>query len=143
MKKLWVLIGCVWAPWAWADGWFTIMGDVTQIRSDVVQVQPTSIQRQGELRTLNIRVNRLKTRRNWHGVTYRSYEAKVLINCNQRHGEYLSLRTYSQALWMGETQELKYDAPLPPMRFIGIEPNPTDRIVRAACVFPRRTINPN
>ncbi|MDA7418688.1 hypothetical protein PGB34_20135 [Xenophilus arseniciresistens] len=135
MKRVYLL--CAWmlagSP-AWAQGeWLTLSGDPARPEVDTVQVNPIAVERSAQARTLDIRVNRSRTRRNWEGVPYRSYTAQVRIRCEERRGEYLNLRMYLQPLWVGPVQEAGYDEPRPPMLFKDVEPNPTERIIRAAC----------
>lgn len=134
MRAVWLWGAGLLAQAAWAaDPWLTITGDPLQPGQDTVQVNPVAVERSAESRTLDIRVNRAQPRHNWEGVPYRSYTAQVRIRCDERRGEYLSLRMYVQPLWVGPTQETRYDEPRPPLRFKDVQPNPTERIVRAAC----------
>ena len=137
MRAALLLAGGLLAQAAWAaDPWLTLTGDPLQPGQDTVQVNPVAVERSAESRTLDIRVNRAQPRHNWDGVPYRSYTAQVRIRCDERRGEYLNIRMYMQPLWVGPTQEARYDEPRPPMLFKDVRPNPTERIVRAACPTP-------
>ena len=127
-----VLLGAQ-AAWTGSE-WFTISGDPARPELDTVQVNPAALERSEGARTLHIRVNRARLRTNWDGVPYRSYTAQVRIRCDERRGEYLSVRLYTQPLWTGEAQEASYAEPRPPMLFRDAQPNPVERIIRAACV---------
>ncbi|RYF81451.1 MAG: hypothetical protein EOO29_10500 [Comamonadaceae bacterium] len=132
-KAVWLIAG-LWAHAACAaDPWLTITGDVARPTLDTVQVNPVAVDRSSESRTLEIRVNRAQPRTNWDGVPYRSYTAHVRIRCEERRGEYLSLRMFTEPLWAGTVQEADYADPRPPLRFRDMHPNPTERIIRAAC----------
>lgn len=134
MKRCVLMIGLLSAQLAWAsDQWFTIIGDSSQPHLDTVQVNPVAVDRSAQARVLDIRVNRSQLRTNWHGVPYRSYAGQVRILCDERRGEYLNLRLYAQPLWTGAAQEAVYDEPRPLVRFRDMQPNPTERIIRAAC----------
>lgn len=134
MRKAVWLIGWLGAQAAWAaDPWLTISGDAARPGQDTVQVNPVAVDRSPESRTLDIRVNRAQPRTNWDGVPYRSYTAQVRIRCEDRRGEYLSIRMFAQPLWTGEAQEAVYADVHPPMLFKDIRPNPAERIIRAAC----------
>ncbi|WP_225782307.1 surface-adhesin E family protein [Xenophilus sp. Marseille-Q4582] len=134
MKRALLLAGCLIAHSAWAaDDWLTLTGDPRQAGLDTVQVNPVALDRSADSRTLHIRVNRARLRNNWDGVPYRSYTAQVRILCEERRGEYLNLRMFVQPLWEGPVQDAHYDEPRPPMRFRDVQPNPTERIIRAAC----------
>lgn len=133
-KAVWLIAGLLaQAAWAADDPWLTISGDPLRPDQDTVQVNPVAVDRSPESRTLDIRVNRAQPRTNWDGVPYRSYTAQVRIRCDERRGEYLSLRMFAQPLWTGPMQEAHYSEPRPPMRFRDVQPNPTERIIRAAC----------
>lgn len=137
MKRVAVMAAMLLAPVVWADTeWFTVAGDPLNPSVDTVQVNPESVDRQGELRVLNIRVNRAQLRQNWDGIGYRSYTAQVHIHCDARKGDYLQIQLFDQPLWQGDTQSRRYAQPRPPMLFKDMAPNPTERIVRAACARP-------
>lgn len=127
----------LWGHAAWAEGdWFTITGDAKQADLDTVQVDPETVARDGDVRTVDVRVNRAKERISWDGMSYRSYSAKARIVCKDRRGEYTRIRFHRQPLWQGDAQDVAYAGPRPPMLFRDIDPNPVDRIIRAACVVP-------
>lgn len=131
------LVGLLGAQATWAAGeWLTITGDPAQAWQDTVQVNPVAVDRSAQARTLQIRVNRAQLRTNWDGIPYRSYTAQVRIRCEERRGEYLSIRMFVQPLWVGPVQEANYAEARPPMLFRDVQPNPTERIIRAACPAP-------
>jgi hypothetical protein len=113
--------------------WFTVTGHPEVTDKDTVQVDPISVS--AHHKSLNIRVSRDAMRTSWDGVPYRSYTATVLIDCNLKSGRYLSLHFYMQPVWMGESHKsvVYPDAVIRPMRFLDMAPNPTERIIRAAC----------
>lgn len=87
-----------------------------------------------EQKTMNVRVSRSSQRLNWENLPYRSYESRVVFNCRARRASYVSVSFYAQPLWQGEpyTTSNYTDDPRP-MLFKDIDPNPTARIIRAAC----------
>ena len=114
--------------------WFTVSGDPTDAAANTVQVDPIAIAVDGMSRTMNVRVNRSSTRLNWDKIAYRSYESQVLFDCQTRRAGYLQARYYTQPLWQGEpVATVDYTGDVRPMLFRDIEPNPTGRLVRAAC----------
>jgi hypothetical protein len=114
--------------------WFTIVGDPTQPNSETVQVDPVALSSEGNTRTMGVRVNRSQMRRNWDQVHYRSYESRVLINCPARSAHYLEATFYSEPLWTGNPGQVAHYQKSPkPMLFSGMNPNPVERIIRAAC----------
>jgi hypothetical protein len=126
--------GLVGASVAAEAAWFTVTGNPEDPSVNTVQVDPVAIKITGERRVMNVRVSRSQDRVNWEGVPYRSYDARVAFDCRARKGEYLFARFYMAALWQGEVHKATdYSEKPRPMRFLSIEPNPADRIVRAAC----------
>jgi len=115
--------------------WLSLVGDATEEREDTVQVEPVTLHRAGSLRTVRIRVSRAAERKSWDGAVYRSYNAEVLIDCDARNGRYLSIEFFAQALWQGELHDktLYSASEIRPMLFRDMNPNPTQRLIRAAC----------
>lgn len=113
--------------------WFTVAGDPLDAGSNTVQVDPVA--REREPRKMRVRVNRAMPRTSWDGVPYRSYEANVLFDCQRRSARYLSIRYHLQANWAGAPERIvDYGTgPERPMVFKDMQPNPTARIVAAAC----------
>jgi hypothetical protein len=129
------MVGCV----AHAQpGWFTVVGDPQDKVADTVQVDPDRVSLPATpaeaSKTMNLRVNRATPRFNWDGIPYRSYESRVVFDCQARRASYVAARFYAQPLWQGEPHHTADygDAPKP-VRFLDMKPNPTARIVRAAC----------
>lgn len=114
--------------------WFTVTGNAEDAAVNTVQVDPVATEVEGARRTMSLRVNRSQDRANWEGVPYRSYEARVVFDCRAGKAEYRFARFYMAPLWQGEPHRTTDYADRPrPMRFVDVEPNPTDRIIRAAC----------
>ena len=114
--------------------WFTVAGNPDDPAADTVQVDPVAVMLAGERRTMNLRVSRSQDRANWEGVPYRSYEARVAFECRAKKAEYRFARFYMAPLWQGEAHKTTdYSNNPRPMRFLDMAPNPTDRIIRAAC----------
>ena len=114
--------------------WFTIHGDPDNPLVNTIQVNPVPVSIEGEQRTMKVRVSRSQPRRNWDGLPYRSYESVVLFNCVTNTARYLSADFYPQPGWKGDVVKATYTAEVPRMMaFLDVEPNPTLRIMRAAC----------
>ncbi|GAA4332626.1 hypothetical protein GCM10023165_07320 [Variovorax defluvii] len=114
--------------------WFTVTGSPTDPSVDTVQVDPVAIDATGPLKTMSVRVSRAQDRTNWEGVPYRSYESRVRFNCRVRKAHYLQADFYRAPLWQGEPhQRTDYTGNPRPMLFLDARPNPSERIVRAAC----------
>ena len=136
MRKITAVL-CLWgASLAHAQStWFTVIGDDRDGGSDTIQVDPESMT-SGDIRTLRVRVNRATARTSWDNIRYRSYVSLVTFDCVQRSARYVSITYYTLPLWKGESYRTSdYTTGTPrPMRFLDVNPNPSARIIRAACI---------
>lgn len=144
MKHLAVLLLCTLpslapaqaAPAPAARNWFTVMGDPAVPEVNTIEVDPAPLEVNDAGRTMRIRVSRSTERTSWDGIAYRSYTATVLVNCTEGRAQYLSLNFHRDPLWRGtayRTSVFTRDQQRP-MLFLDVEPNPTQRIIRAACL---------
>lgn len=117
------------------SSWLTVSGNPDDFQTDVVQVDPASLSGNPSFPTLSVRVSRATLRTSWDNVPYRSYTSTVLIDCADKSGRYTEITFYMMPFWQGKPHKSTTFAPeeMRPMRFRQIEPNPTSRIVRAAC----------
>jgi hypothetical protein len=124
------------APAAFAQTvWFTVLGDQDDASVNTIQVDPTPVLVENEQRTMNVRVSRSALRKSWDGVSYRSYTSRVLFDCVNNTARYSSLTFYMQPGWKGESHKtVNYSSENPRyMEFRDVQPNPTLRIMKAAC----------
>jgi hypothetical protein len=114
--------------------WFTVTGNPQDVAVNTVQVDPVALSASGDLKTMNVRVSRSTQRLNWEKLPYRSYESQVVFDCRARKASYVAATFYMEPLWRGQPHKTTdyVDSPRP-MLFLDIEPNPTTRIIRAAC----------
>lgn len=116
------------------SNWFTVAGNPNDPTVDTVQVDPVSVVRAREARVVHVRVSRSTQRRNWEGVAYRSYASEVVFDCRARRAHYRQASFYGEPSWQGEAHtRTDYTNDPKPMLFKDMAPNPTQRIVRAAC----------
>ncbi|SCK06565.1 hypothetical protein VAR608DRAFT_0070 [Variovorax sp. HW608] len=114
--------------------WFTVTGNPADASVDTVQVDPVATKVEGQFKTMSVRVSRARQRLNWENVPYRSYESTVVFDCRARKAGYAFATFYPQPLWQGApSKSTDYSDRPQPMLFREIEPNPTQRIIRAAC----------
>lgn len=137
MKKnmlFWALLGGVSVLHAQA-AWFTVLGDPQEPAVNTIEVDPVPIFVQGEVRTMKIRVSRSTPRTSWDGVNYRSYTSTVSFDCANKSARYLSLDFYREPLWKGESHKTSTfpESVVRRMEFRDVTPNPTQRLIRAAC----------
>ena len=144
MKKLFFLflIGACGLAQA-QSAWFNVLGDPLDASVNTVEVDPTPVSISGETRIMRVRVSRSADRVNWDGVPYRSFVSEVLFDCTQNTARYMSIDYYSQPAWKGELfRRMLYLQGEPRlMAFRDIEPNPNQRIIRAACQSASITTN--
>ena len=101
----------------------------------MVEVDTKTLALKVDEKILNIRVNRDKLRTSWDGVSYRSYTAAVAVNYYLKNARYLSLIFYLLPLWEGLPHKTSTysESAVSPMLFRDMDPNPTERIIKAAC----------
>ncbi|MDB5894863.1 MAG: hypothetical protein JWQ88_2394 [Rhodoferax sp.] len=116
-----------------SNTWFTVLGDPDNASVNTVQVDP--VDRDNDPRTMRVRVSRSEARSSWDGVPYRSYTSNVFFDCERGSARYLNVTYYAQANWQGEPgKTVDYTTgPVRNMAFKDVTPNPTQRIVHAAC----------
>ncbi|WP_326539302.1 surface-adhesin E family protein [Pseudorhodoferax sp.] len=112
--------------------WFTVTGDPQDEQVDTVQVDPRT---HGSGGTLQMRISRTQPRISWDGVPYRSYTAQVAFDCVAKRAQYHSISFHLEPLWRGDPHRtVDYRTGEPRMmEFREMRPNPTARIIAAAC----------
>jgi hypothetical protein len=115
--------------------WFNVMGDPKDATVNTIEVDPVPVAVSGDLKTMRIRVSRSEQRTSWDGVPYRSYTSTVVFDCANKKAQYLSLDFYMEPAWKGASHKTStYTGEVKrPMEFRDVTPNPTQRLVRAAC----------
>lgn len=117
--------------------WLTIVGDPTRPEVDTIQFDPASIARGERTRTMAIRVSRAQDRINGDGIHFRSFVGTVEFDCRRLTARFADSQFYDAPLWRAPGRLVAYPvSDIRPMAFRGIDPNPADRIIQAAC---RRT----
>jgi hypothetical protein len=116
-------------------GWFNVMGDPQDTTVNTIEVDPIPVAVNGDLKTMKIRVSRSVQRTSWDGVPYRSYTSTVVFDCANKSARYVSLDFYMEPAWKGASHKTStYTGDVKrPMEFRDVTPNPTQRLVRAAC----------
>ncbi len=136
MKTL-IIVCCLWCCTLAQAGteWFRVMGDAADESVNTIEVDPTPVSITGETRIMRVRVSRSQDRVNWDGVPYRSYVSDVLFDCPHGVAFYLSIDYYRLPGWKGEPYLRREYSQTEPrmMQFRDVEPNPHQRIIRAAC----------
>ena len=136
MKAFWAVVFVWCSGTAHAQGdWFNLMGDAAVDTVDTIEVDPTPVSISGGQRVMRLRVSRSTDRVNWDGIPYRSYIAEVLFDCQNNTASFQKIDYFSLPAWKNEPdRRLVYSPADPrPMLFRDVVPNPTQRLIRAAC----------
>lgn len=116
------------------SNWLNIMGDPQDPTVNTIEVDPTLVSQTKEGRVMRVRVSRSAERISSKGIAYRSFEARVLFDCTHSTARYLVVDLYLEPGWKGAPHHTSvYDGPPQLMEFRDVEPNPAQRILRAAC----------
>lgn len=115
--------------------WLTVVGYPDDPVIDTVQVQLEPRSANADMQNVNLRVNRAATRTSTDGVVFRSFVATAEVDCTAKKGRFTSAAFYTLPLWRGDPHKSFSFPPaqVRPMLFRDITPNPTERIIRAAC----------
>jgi hypothetical protein len=134
-KKIFLALSLWGAACAQAEtAWLNIMGDPADPAVNTIEVDPTPVSLSKDGRAMLVRGSRSAERTSWDGISYRSYQALVLFDCVDRTARYLSIEFYAEPGWKGQSHHTSlYQDPPRWMMFRDVEPNPAQRIVRAAC----------
>lgn len=134
MKHLILLAACLACP-AMADvPWLTIVGDHDDPKADTIEINPLAVSRNGPVRVMEIRISRSIERTSSDGVKFRSFRGEVEFDCARGSARFVRSQFYAQPLWQSPTVRLSYPPDtVRPMEFRMIEPNPKDKVIRAAC----------
>lgn len=118
-----------------ADGpWLTIVGDPADPNADTIQINPIALSRTDARRVMQVRASRSHERTSTDGIRFRSYRAEVEFDCARLTARFLHSQFYAQPLWQVPGTEVHYPGDTPrPMEFRSFEPNPRDKVIRAAC----------
>ncbi len=83
------------------DDWFTLTGDRLETNKNLIEILPEPIGLDQRV-LLDLRVSRDRERTSFRGQKYRSYYAKVVVDCPARRAWYLHLSYYAQPTWAGD-----------------------------------------
>ena len=136
MKKIFAVCWLAWSCAASANpNWLTIVGDPLDPAVAIIQIDPNAAVVASDQRTMFVRVSRPQQRASTDGVSFRSYHANVLFDCSQKSARFVTVDFYEQALWQGMPHKSMSFGPtqLRPLVFRFFEPNPLEKLVRAAC----------
>lgn len=128
-----VLLALITPMAASAEPWFTVLGDPAEKNGELIEVlpAPTSL---GERVLLDLRVSRSHQRTSFRGQKYRSYEAKISVDCTAQKAWYLWLSYHAEPQWQGpEIAKENYEEGQAPVLFKDVPGQPYKRLIKAAC----------
>lgn len=114
--------------------WFTVVGDPADPTADTIQLNPIAVSFDGMKRTMELRISRSAERVSTDGVRFRSFQGQVEFDCKERTARFVQSQFFAEPLWTSPGKALTYPASqVRPMDFRRFEPNPKERVIRAAC----------
>ncbi|KRC25525.1 surface-adhesin E family protein [Acidovorax sp. Root219] len=116
-----------------SDGWFTLSGDRAEAGKNLIEILPEPIGVDQRV-VLDLRVSRDQQRTSFRGQKYRSYYAKVVVDCPSRKAWYLWLSYYAQPEWAGAiVGREEYKEGEAPVLFKDMSGEWSRRMISAAC----------
>ena len=113
--------------------WFPLKGDPGVPQTDLIEVRPEPTG-MGQRVLLDVRVSRSEERSSFKGLRYRSYTAKVAVNCGTSKAWYLWLSYHTLPLWKGEPiGREEYAEGEAPVLFRDVPGEPYKSLIAAAC----------
>ena len=139
MRRMWLISGLLLAFQCVAEpSWLSIAGDSTQADADSIEIDAVPVLVKDNIRLMSVRVSRSKTRTSGDGIEFRSFQGLVEFDCQRKSARYTQAQFFREPLWRVPVRTVTYaHDDVRPMAFRGFEPNPHDRIVRAACAMRR------
>ena len=118
--------------------WLTVAGNPGDASTDLLEVDPKSRVQILDEATLNIRVSRNKLLSSSDGIPFRSYTATIRVNCLEKTARFATAAFHMMPFWEGTPHRVLVftSTEIRPVIFRFFEPNPTARVVKAACISP-------
>lgn len=113
--------------------WFTLTGDRDDTSQNLIEILPEPVGVDQRV-LLDLRVSRDQMRTSFRGQKYRSYYAKVVVDCAAHRAWYLQLTYYALPLWVGAvTGQERYREGEAEVLFRDMASDWSRRMVSAAC----------
>lgn len=114
--------------------WLTVAGNPQDPKADTIQINPVAVSDNGRTRLMELRISRSHERTSQDQVRFRSFHAFVEFNCEAMTARFVRSQFFHEPLWIAPGPELSYPADrVRSMDFRRFDPNPRDRVIRAAC----------
>jgi hypothetical protein len=119
--------------------WLPIAGDPLSASEDSVEVDASSAVAFESMRLIKLRVNRAKPRTGFDGKPYQSYYSTAVVDCTEQKAWHRTLSLFEQPLWRGKMRLVEYqESDGHHVAFAEMDPNPKDRLIKAACAVALR-----
>lgn len=115
--------------------WLTLTGSPGDAASSYVQVDPTTVQVDGSHRIVNLRLSLAQERTTKDGLRFRSFNARVNVDCEARNARYVSATYFGHPDFVGEPIAVRvFEADdVRPMTLSGAPRDLAGRTINAAC----------
>ncbi len=114
---------------------FTILGNPADPNADTILIDPTPVEVKGPFRWMTLHMNRARQRVSTDGISFRSFTSIVEFNCDKGTARFAKTQFYNDPLWTSPGQSFNYPPTMVrPMAFRDVNPNPVERVIKAACV---------
>jgi hypothetical protein len=115
--------------------WLTLTGSPGDATSSYVQVDPTTVQVDGSHRLMNLRLSVAQERTTKDGLRFRSFRARVNVDCEARNARYVSATYFGHPDFVGEPIAVRvFEADdVRPMALAGAPRDLAGRTINAAC----------
>lgn len=117
------------------DNWLTLVGEPKDPVADYIQLNPSGLSRDKDMRSIPVRVSRAHARTSKDGIVFRSVEGVAAIDCRSGTTRIVQASYYKEANFKGTPIRVEVFKPgdVRPMVFKDVSGQPTQRVVRAAC----------
>jgi hypothetical protein len=115
--------------------WLTLGGSPGDAGNSYVQVDPTSVEVDGAHRIVHLRLSLAQDRTTRDGIVFRSFDARVNVDCAARNARYVSATYFGQPNFVGEPIAVRHfaDDDVRPMTLGNAPRDLAGRTVNAAC----------
>ncbi|MFM9927960.1 surface-adhesin E family protein [Variovorax sp. H27-G14] len=135
MKRLSLFCLVLFASLGARAEWLTLTGSPGEPASSYVQVDPTTVQVDGSHRIVKLRLSLAQERTTKDGIRFRSFRARVNVDCEARNARYVSATYFGQPDFVGDPIAVRvFEADdVRPMTLSGAPRDLAGRTVNAAC----------
>lgn len=136
MKRLPLFCIAIFACTCASAEWLTLAGSPGDGDNDYVQVDPTRVETEGSHRIVKLRLSLARPRTTSRdGIVFRSFDAKVDVDCVARNARYVSATYFGQPNFVGEPIAVRHFAQddVRPMTLGGAPRELAARTINAAC----------